>query len=114
MSFLTIIGIATGLSMDAFAVAISYGCSPQNVPMKHRLLISFSFGLFQALMPVIGWNMSKFFTGKINNYNHWIAFVLLVYIGMRMIIEALKNTGINSSSLSYDEYLFDLKKIFIL
>ena len=114
MSFLTILGVAAGLSMDAFAVSISYGCSPQRLLIKHILLISFSFGLFQAFMPVIGWCMGKFFSEMINHYDHWIAFALLVYIGIRMIIEGFKKPVDNSSSCSSDMHEMDLKKLLIL
>lgn len=114
MSFLTILGISTGLSMDAFAVAISYGCSPNKVPVRHILLISFSFGLFQALMPFLGWQTGKIFADLITDYDHWIAFLLLAYIGFRMIIEGLKNSDNDKSSCSPDEHVMDLKKLFIL
>jgi len=114
MSILTILGIAAGLSMDAFAVSISYGCSPQRLLVKHMLLISFSFGLFQAFMPVIGWQTGRLFSDMINTYDHWIAFALLAYIGIRMIIEGMKNSGENNPSCSSDINEMDLKKLLIL
>lgn len=99
--------------MDAFAVAISYGCSPQKPAFRHMLLISFSFGSFQAVMPVLGWHMGKFFEKLISNYDHWVAFALLVYIGIRMIIEGLKNHSADSSCTA-EQHVMDLKKLFIL
>jgi len=84
MSYITILGISAGLAMDAFAVSISYGCTPKKVPLKHILLIAFSFGAFQAFMPVIGWHVGRFFAELIKNYDHWVAFVLLSYIGARI------------------------------
>ncbi len=114
MSYITILGISAGLAMDAFAVSISYGCTPKKVPVKHILLISISFGLFQALMPVIGWNVGRFFADLIRNYDHWIAFSLLVYIGIRMIIEGSKTDTSEDSSCEMDDHILDLKKLFVL
>lgn len=112
MSFLTILGISIGLSMDAFTVAISYGCSSNKIQIKHKLLISFSFGIFQALMPVLGWTAGKMFAGLISDYDHWIAFALLSYIGIKMIIDGLKNSYENSCSTNM--HVMDLKKLLIL
>lgn len=95
MSYVTILGISAGLAMDAFAVSISYGCTPKNVPLKHILLISLSFGAFQAFMPVIGWQAGRFFTDMIKDYDHWLAFALLAYIGTRMILEGIKSSESN-------------------
>jgi manganese efflux pump family protein len=113
MSYITILGISTGLSMDAFAVAISYGCSARTVPARYILLISFSFGAFQAFMPVIGWSLGRFFADLISDYDHWVAFILLAYIGLRMIIEGLKNTS-ESASCATDEFQMDFKRLFVL
>ena len=108
MSYITILGISAGLAMDAFAVSISYGCTPKKVPVKHILLISISFGLFQAFMPVIGWN------DLIKDYDHWIAFLLLAYIGLRMVIEGLKAEKSEDSSCDMDNHSLDLKRLFVL
>lgn len=112
MPLLTILGISVGLSMDAFTVAISYGCSPNKIKFKHKLLISFSFGLFQALMPVIGWKTGRIFADMITAYDHWIAFALLSYIGIRMIFEGFKNSHENSCSTEIQ--MMDFKRLFIL
>ncbi|PKL18496.1 MAG: manganese efflux pump [Spirochaetae bacterium HGW-Spirochaetae-5] len=114
MSYITIFGISAGLAMDAFAVSISYGCTPKKVPVKHILLIAFSFGLFQAFMPVIGWNMGRFFADLIKDYDHWVAFSLLAYIGVRMIIEGLKTDKNDDSSCEMDDHILDLKRLFVL
>jgi putative Mn2+ efflux pump MntP len=114
MSYITILGISAGLAMDAFAVSISYGCTPKKVPVKHILLISISFGLFQAFMPVIGWNVGRFFADLIKDYDHWIAFLLLVYIGFRMVIEGLKPDKSKDSSCDMDDHILDLKRLFVL
>jgi manganese efflux pump family protein len=114
MSYITILGISAGLAMDAFAVSISYGCTPKKVPLKHILLISISFGIFQALMPVIGWNAGRFFADLIKDYDHWIAFSLLAYIGTRMIIEGMKNERGNETACETDDHTLDLKRLFVL
>jgi putative Mn2+ efflux pump MntP len=114
MSYITILGISAGLAMDAFAVSISYGCTPKKVPVKHMLLIALSFGLFQAFMPVIGWNLGRFFADLIKDYDHWIAFSILAYIGIKMIIEGLKTEASEDSCCESDEHILDLKRLFVL
>lgn len=114
MSYITIFGISAGLAMDAFAVSISYGCTPKKIPMKHILLISLSFGLFQAFMPVIGWSVGRFFSEIIKDYDHWVAFSLLAYIGVRMIIEGLKSDKDSDGSCDMDDHILDLKKLLVL
>lgn len=114
MSYIVILGIAAGLAMDAFAVSISYGCTPKKVPVRHILMISLSFGAFQAFMPVTGWYAGRFFAAYIKNYDHWIAFLLLAYIGVRMIIEGLKGAEEGASCADDEEHLLDLKRLFVL
>lgn len=114
MSYITIFGISAGLAMDAFAVSISYGCTPKKVPVKHILMISLSFGAFQAFMPVIGWHVGRFFADLIQNYDHWVAFSLLVYIGIRMIIEGLKKDESDDSCCDLNDHILDLKRLFVL
>jgi len=114
MSYITIFGISAGLAMDAFAVSISYGCTPKKVPLKHILMIAFSFGAFQAFMPVIGWYVGRFFAGLIQDYDHWAAFALLAYIGIRMVIEGLKDGNGDDPCCDIDNHVLDLKRLFIL
>ena len=80
--------IAVGLSMDAFAVSVCKGLSVSGVRMRHRLSVGFYFGGFQALMPLIGYLLGSQFQQMITSVDHWIAFVLLVIIGINMIREA--------------------------
>jgi putative Mn2+ efflux pump MntP len=89
MELYTLILIAVGLSMDALAVSISSGLTIPNVNRSHGLRIAFSFGLFQALMPVLGWLAGTTFRRHIEHFDHWIAFILLGLVGARMIYEAL-------------------------
>ncbi|MCL2154972.1 MAG: manganese efflux pump MntP family protein [Leptospirales bacterium] len=114
MSYIIIFGLSIGLAMDSFAVSISYGCSPKKISAKNMFIIAFSFGLFQAFMPIIGWYLGKFFEGLIRDYDHWIAFGLLSYIGIKMIIEGLKDDDtINNSNINTSSTL-NIKRLFIL
>jgi len=90
MDLLTILLIALGLSMDAVAVAMASGCSAGQGKVNRRqaLLLAALFGLFQALMPAAGWLAGLGFKAVISRIDHWLAFVLLVFIGIKMIREA--------------------------
>lgn len=83
---LIVTGIA--LSMDAFAVSIGKGLSVQKVKAKHSLICGAWFGGFQALMPLIGFLLASSFAEYIKQYDHWIAFALLLLIGVNMVREA--------------------------
>ncbi|MFH1213466.1 MAG: manganese efflux pump MntP family protein [Candidatus Neomarinimicrobiota bacterium] len=89
MDLLSIILIAVGLAMDAFAVSITCGLTIQQPNRWKYLKIPLAFGGFQALMPVIGWLAGQTLQKYIVNFDHWIAFGLLVYIGGHMIYEAI-------------------------
>ena len=88
MSFAELFLIAVGLSMDAFAVSICKGLSVKKLSPKHVLLVGVYFGGFQFLMPVIGYLLGFRFEHLITNIDHWIAFVLLAFIGGNMIKES--------------------------
>lgn len=88
LDFISIMGIAAGLSMDAFAVSISCGFSADEIKKRHAFRIAFAFGLFQALMPVAGWALGMHFRYLVAHFDHWIAFGLLGFIGGRMLREA--------------------------
>ncbi len=90
MEPLTLIGIAIGLAMDAFAVSIAVGLSLKEVSLRQTLRLAYHFGLFQALMPIIGWLAGRSVERWIGPVDHWIAFGLLSAIGGKMIYEALK------------------------
>ena len=95
MSFLELLLIAVGLSMDAFAVSICKGLSLKKLNVRHAALVGLYFGGFQALMPMIGWALGYRFEHFIESIDHWIAFVLLVIIGLSMIREANKAEELN-------------------
>ncbi len=107
MNLLELFILAIGLSMDAFAVAVCKGLSFRKITVKHLLTIGFYFGIFQAGMPLIGYILGIQFRDKITSIDHWVAFILLGFIGFHMIREAIKKeddtfrTEENDTSLSF-------------
>jgi putative Mn2+ efflux pump MntP len=91
MSLLTILGIAVALAMDAFAVAIATGVNLKDVSFRQTFRLSWHFGLFQALMPVIGWFLGASVQSYIEAYAHWAAFGLLALVGGNMLREAFSS-----------------------
>ena len=87
MDFITLLCTALGLSMDAFAVSLSNGTFLKKASPLQTLKIAGAFGLFQGLMPVIGYIIAGLFSAQIVTFDHWIAFVLLLFIGGKMIWE---------------------------
>ncbi len=90
MNILTIIVIAIGLAMDAFAVSIATGATYKKTGINHAFRIAFAFGGFQAIMPVVGWLSGLTLRNFIKDYDHWIAFTLLAFIGGKMIYKSFK------------------------
>lgn len=88
MNLIELFILAIGLSMDAFAVAISKGLSMQKATLKNTVIVGLYFGGFQAGMPLIGYLLGSRFEQKIASFDHWIAFILLGTIGISMIREA--------------------------
>ena len=89
MQYIEIIIIGIGLAMDAFAVSVSSGVSIKKMNLKHAFVIAAFFGVFQAVMPLIGWSCGIFFHIYIESFAHWIAFALLFLIGLKMIYDAV-------------------------
>lgn len=98
MSILDLFILAVGLSMDAFAVSVCKGLSLGKIKPKHMCIAGAWFGGFQALMPLIGYFLGSFFAEMIEKYDHWVAFVLLAFIGGNMIKEYFdKDEKVDSS-----------------
>ena len=91
MSIIEIALIGGGLAMDAFAVSISKGLAMRRMNYKKAIIIAAFFGVFQALMPALGYVLGTTFANKIAAIDHWIAFILLALIGANMIKEALSS-----------------------
>lgn len=91
MDAITLTGLALALAMDAFAVALGTGAVLSRLTGRHLFRLGFHFGLFQALMPVIGWLAGLTIIQWVEAWDHWIAFSLLAIIGGRMIYEAFSD-----------------------
>lgn len=111
--FFTLLLMGVGLSMDAFAVSICKGLSMRKVNKKQCLVIGLFFGGFQALMPFIGWVLGSQFEQYITSIDHWIAFILLGFIGGKMVVEAIREKDEAVEVGKMDPPL-DLKEMFIL
>lgn len=107
MGFLELFIIAIGVSMDAFAVAICKGLSMKKMNYKNALITGSFFGGFQMLMPLIGYFLGTQFKGYITSIDHWIAFILLTIIGLKMIKDA-------GSTCPTPDVSFNLKNMTIL
>ena len=100
--------IGVGLSMDAFAVSVCKGLTMPKTRWKQAAVTALFFGGFQALMPLAGWLLGKQFEQYIVSVDHWIAFLLLGWIGGKMIWDALHG-GEDACKAG-----FDLKELFVL
>ena len=88
MNFLHILLIAVGLAMDALAVSIAEGIALRKVTGTHTLRVSLHFGAFQGAMPIVGWLAGTSLRSFIGAFDHWVAFILLSFIGGKMIVES--------------------------
>ena len=100
MSILEIIISSIGLGMDAFAVAVGIGLSMKEFKMKSGIIVGLYFGLFQAIMPFIGYEIGSFFEKIIISIDHWVIFGLLSIIGINMIKES-REDNLYSSDISF-------------
>ena len=88
--FIELLLMGVGLAMDAFAVSVCKGLGMKKLNKKQAVVIGLYFGGFQALMPLVGWILGIQFQKYITSIDHWIAFILLGFIGGKMILEAVK------------------------
>ena len=107
MNLFELIAIAVGLSMDAFAVSVCKGLALKRITLRNALTVGVWFGLFQALMPLLGYFLGAQFRELITAYDHWIAFALLLLIGGNMIREAVfsKDDKAPDAALSFSAML---------
>jgi putative Mn2+ efflux pump MntP len=105
MSILSIIFIAFALAMDAFAVSIASGVTIKKLKITHALTIGAWFGFFQGLMPLIGWLCGIKLRVFIEEVDHWVAFVLLCFVGGKMIYESFKLESVEEKRDPMDVYL---------
>lgn len=106
MGIIELIILSVGLAMDAFAVAICKGLSMPKMNWKKAYIIGMYFGVFQGLMPLVGYMLGINFQNKITNIDHWIAFILLGVIGINMIKEAIsKEEETSNDSVQFKEMI---------
>ncbi|MBP7734343.1 MAG: manganese efflux pump [Spirochaetes bacterium] len=91
MDFLSVLIVAVALAMDAFSVCVSCGMVIVNPGFRHYFRLAFHFGLFQFMMPIFGYFGGRYLEGYIKTFDHWIAFGLLLFIGLKMIYEAFSH-----------------------
>lgn len=103
--------LSLGLAMDAFSVSVCKGLSMKKINYRGAAVTALFFGVFQAIMPLIGYFLGSRFEKFISSYSHWIAFILLGFIGGKMIIEVLKG-GDEDGDVS--EYKLDIKELSVL
>lgn len=104
--------IAVGLSMDAFAVSICRGLGMRRLNLRTATVLALFFGGFQALMPLIGWALGSQFMWLIGPMDHWVAFVLLAFIGGKMLWEAFHEEGEDGGC--EDTSAIDLREFLVL
>ncbi|MFO7714729.1 manganese efflux pump MntP family protein [Desulfosarcina sp.] len=90
MELINTLALAVALAMDAFAVSIASGVALRTVSARQTFRLAWHFGLFQAMMPVIGWSAGLTVRSRIQAYDHWIAFALLVFVAQGMLRSAFK------------------------
>ncbi len=98
MGIIEIVLLGISLAMDAFAVSICKGLAMKKVTIKNAVIVGLWFGVFQAMMPTIGYFLGSAFAEYIVEFDHWIAFVLLLLIGGNMIKEAMSDEGDSCSA----------------
>ncbi len=111
MNMTELLLISLGLAMDAFSVSVCKGLSMKKIDYKGTVITALFFGVFQAVMPLIGYFLGNRFEGFISTYSHWIAFILLGFIGGKMIYEVF---GDSEGSEESQAYRLDIKELFIL
>ncbi|MGQ9800207.1 MAG: manganese efflux pump MntP [Candidatus Saccharicenans sp.] len=91
MNILILAGIALALAVDTFAVTVGLSCSLSGLRRRQALRLALHFGLFQFMMPVIGWFIGENLIKLISRYDHWVAFGLLLLVGLRMISQSFRS-----------------------
>ncbi len=112
MEFLTILFIALGLSVDSFAVSVTCGITLPAIRFRQAVPFAITLALFQGGMPVLGWFAGSGLSGMIGDYDHWIALLLLVFVGGRMILESIRK--INGRPAGYNPLRWNVALILAL
>ena len=112
MGIVELLLTAIGLSMDAFAVSVCKGLGMRKMRYDQALVIGLYFGVFQALMPLLGWLLGTSFSRYIQAFDHWIAFVLLAFIGGKMLWDVFHEK--EESAAEKSDARLDHKELFML
>jgi len=104
MNLAVLILLAISLAMDAFAVSIANGISMNHIKFSQAIIIALFFGVFQAVMPIIGWVIGNRFKDVISGFDYWIIFVILLVIGGKMIYDSLKKEEQKKDNKSLNIY----------
>ena len=112
MGIVELVLVAVGLSMDAFAVSVCKGLGMRRINLRTAAVLALFFGGFQALMPFIGWALGSQFLWLIEPVDHWVAFILLAFLGGKMIWEALHED--EGCAEGEDTSCIDLHEFFML
>lgn len=112
MGIVELLLTAIALSMDAFAVSVCKGLGMRRMRYDQALVISLYFGVFQALMPLIGWLLGTSFSRYIQAFDHWIAFVLLAFLGGKMLWDVFHEK--EDGELESAERRLDHRELFML
>lgn len=99
MSLLTVIALAFGMSMDAFAAAIAKGAAIKNISRRNILRTAGIFGAIETMTPLIGWALGSVAQRYIKDWDHWIAFILLLLLGLHMIYEGLRQPNAETADI---------------
>lgn len=111
MGIIEVLGLGIALSIDAFAVSVCKGLGMKKIDYKQALVIALFFGGAQALMPLIGWLLGSQFQHLIERYDHWIAFVLLLFIGGKMIVDVIRGGDDDECE---NAARFDIKELLVM
>ena len=112
MSLIELFLIAVGLSMDAFAVSICKGLGMSRLNVRQAAVIALFFGVFQAVMPLIGWALGSQFAAYVTPIDHWIAFILLAFIGGKMLWDAFHED--EDDAVEKADKKLDMRELFML
>ncbi|MBR3991633.1 MAG: manganese efflux pump [Clostridia bacterium] len=108
MGYIELLILAVSLSMDAFAVSVCKGLAMKRIKFGRAAAVGLWFGVFQALMPAIGYFLGLGFRDMISKYDHWVAFALLAVLGVKMIVDTVRNKEENTTGT------LDVKEMFLL
>ena len=104
MSLLSIILLSAGLAMDCFSVSLACSMQKEKIALRKTIFVALMFGFFQGIMPILGWSLGLFFKSFVEKFSGWIAFFILAFLGVKMIIEGLKQEPTENASNIFSSY----------